>query len=336
MTAHELLSAGDFGAAIATFRDDLTRDQNSLLSHQGLGLALAAVGQASDALSHTSLAAKRQPANPDFRYAHAFALAAAGRLDEAITEYDVALALAPTHLGARNGLLGALLQKGTHSDVTEAEPYLDRARKIDSRNPTTLGIYLDFLIRTDQKGKVKQLVPSISDAARSDPRFAELLTRIPDEFRPVQPVAPVSAPPPAVPVAKPVAMPTSAPAPYQAKYRHEAEKTEWQPIAYNIMCGLWILLALLSIAAALRQNAPGATPFVVIMSLLQIGVAIGLLMRTDWISVVGRMYCILTILGQIFPFWLSLTYRDWLSFGLSIVSIAFAGFLYYLIGYEND
>ena len=335
MTAHELLAAGDYGAAIAAFRDELARDPNSLLSHQGLGLALAAVGQSADAVVHTAIAVERQPAHPDFRYAHGFALASGGRLDEAIAEFDTALALAPTHLGARNGLLSALTQKGAQSDVTEAETYLDRARKLDSRNPATVGAYVDFLIRTDQKGKVKQLLPSLTDAARSDPRFADLLNRIPEDFRPLQPVAPVSAPPTVGP-ARLIATTSAAPPSYQPKYRHEADKAEWQPIAYNIVCGIWILLALLSIAGALRQDAPGATPFVVTMSLLQIGVAVGLLMRTDWISVVGRAYCILSILGQIFPFWMSLAMKAWLSFGLSVVSIAFAGFLYYLIGYENE
>ena len=127
------------------------------------------------------------------------------------------------------------------------------------------------------------------------------------------------------------------PAPnYQPQYRHLADKKEWQPIAYNIVCVLWILASAYNCFLAIQMDLPGFTPYMLVTSGLTIAVVIGLLMRSEWIAMIGRALCILTILGQIFPFWISLGRQRWGEFALSVLVLALAGFMIYLINYENE
>jgi tetratricopeptide (TPR) repeat protein len=339
MTAAEIFATGDYAGAVTAYRAELGLDPNSITLKKGLGTALVMTGDTATGLPFLAEAADRQPGNGEFRYAYGFGLAQSGDLDLAVKEFDACLALQPDHRAAKPALVNALLKLGTIADVASAEAYFDRARKVDPKNPDAWGAYLSYLVKTDQKGKVKNLIPTLPDVVKLDARMAATLQSMPDEFKPTAPApAAPSAVSPAVRAAvgniAPGAMP-AAPA-YQPRYRDQSQKAAWQPIAYNIVCGLWLLSAAWTLITALIANVPFATPFLATLSAIQLAVVTGLLLRNEWVAIIGKAMCYLTIMGQIFPFWTSMGRGRWGEFAVSLLTIGLAGFMIYLIGHEND
>ncbi|MDX2064232.1 MAG: tetratricopeptide repeat protein [Fimbriimonadaceae bacterium] len=150
---------GEYQLAADLFGQALQDSPNSAALLRDHGLALALAGRPEDALTSAGKAAQLQPANPDIRYAHGYVLALAGRHAEAIEELDRALILKTTHTAAREALLGALTAQAhavADTDPGTAEAALHRAMKLDSRNPKRAADYLEFLSRTNQKGKLQR------------------------------------------------------------------------------------------------------------------------------------------------------------------------------------
>jgi tetratricopeptide (TPR) repeat protein len=339
MTAAEIFATGDYAGAVTAYRAELGLDPNSIILQKGLGTALVMTGDTATGLPYLAAAADRQPGNGEFRYAYGFGLAQSGELEAAVKELDACLALQPDHRAAKPALVTALLKLGAKVDLASAEAFYDRARKVDPKNPDAWGAYISYLVKTDQKGKVKNLLPNLPDVVKLDARMAATLQSIPDDFKPTAPAptAPTAVSPAvkaAVGNIAPGAMP-SAPA-YQPRYRNQSQKAAWQPIAYNIVCGLWLLSAAWTLISAVIANVPFATPFLATLSAIQLAVVTGLLLRNEWVAIVGKAMCYLTIMGQIFPFWTALMRGRWGDFAVAVLTIGLAGFMIYLIGHEND
>lgn len=117
--------AGDAAAAQALLEEGLARAPDAARLWLGLGLSLLREGRAPAAAAEKFAAARKlAPADPEFAYNHALALAKSGDLAGAQTAYRDALARAPTFAPALLNL-GNLLAEARR--LAEASEFLARA-----------------------------------------------------------------------------------------------------------------------------------------------------------------------------------------------------------------
>src|SRR5690554_2326334 len=103
--ADDLYAKQDYAAAAEEYRTLLQMQPASTTAMKQLGLALTMSKQVDEGVKTLQVAAAMQPADPEIRYAHGYALGSAGKFDEAIEEFDAALNLQANHIPARQGLV---------------------------------------------------------------------------------------------------------------------------------------------------------------------------------------------------------------------------------------
>jgi tetratricopeptide (TPR) repeat protein len=105
--ANSLLAGKQFGSAIRHYQQTLELDPKYELAHYvhyGLGNAYEAIGEPEQALSEYQHALALKADHVGARYRLASVLHSAGRLDEAIDQYRQTLAIDPNHAGAERAL----------------------------------------------------------------------------------------------------------------------------------------------------------------------------------------------------------------------------------------
>lgn len=120
--------------SIALCRRAIEVTENNYTMHNNLGNALKETGRMDEAISQYSLALQ---INPDYAHAHnnlGAALAMRNSLDEAINHYLRALEINPNNAEVHNGLGAALAKKG---QLNEAISYYHHALKIDPDHAKT-------------------------------------------------------------------------------------------------------------------------------------------------------------------------------------------------------
>jgi len=108
-----------------------------------------------------------QPGQADFHTNLGLALAATGRLDEAIAEYQAAISLRPNLAAAHNHLSLALAGKG---QIQEAIAALERAIKISPREARS---HCNLALALLQQGRQDAAIASFQKTVELDPRFAD-------------------------------------------------------------------------------------------------------------------------------------------------------------------
>ena len=367
--ADELYANQDYLAAAEEYRK-LTHGQpgNTVLMKQ-LGLALTLGKQTEEGVKTLQTASAMQPADAEIRYAHGYALGMAGRFDEAIEELDVALNLQPNHVPARQGLIYCLLTSGqaiAQVNPILGEQRLDRAYKLDPRNPHVAAANLDFMAKGNQKGKAVNFIKDLDSQVKGQSPLKELIERLESdsEFGPHLRQASMTqrATAPSVIPQGPGGSLKQIPCPscrqqimdYAAICPHcnarlRATGTfagrdtgpahEWQEIVYTIMSVLWCLLTGFQAAGSFllmqnsREGTSGPFAFFFIVSLAQFVIGLGLLFRQEWIAFIAKIMCYITLFTSAYGLMIDFGLGHILAGVLDIVTLGIAGFMVYLINY---
>lgn len=167
--AEAAYQAGDYSTAVRIYGELLAKEPNSSSLLRGYALSQGLLGNHTEALESARKAAKIQPADPEVRYTLGYLLGLSGDHRAAISELDTTLILKTNHIPAKLALVASLVMDGEASEADDkehAEQVLNRAYKMDQRNPATANAYLQFLHRTGQRGKVVRELSSLDESIK--------------------------------------------------------------------------------------------------------------------------------------------------------------------------
>jgi len=148
---------------ITLFGHALSVTSNNALAHNNLGLALAAQGKLSEAVEHLSEAVRILPRSADARSNLGFLLAGQGRIDEAIEQYTESVRLDPTRADAQNGLGLVLAAKGR---LDQAMQHFAAALRLD---PENVEVLTNLARGRAAQGKTAEAVSHYRHALRLSP-----------------------------------------------------------------------------------------------------------------------------------------------------------------------
>jgi tetratricopeptide (TPR) repeat protein len=365
--ADDLYSKQEYLAAADVYRKlAVSQPGNTILMKQ-LGLSLTMGKQVDEGMKTLKTAAVMQPADPEIRYAYGYALGMAERFDEAIDEFDAALNLSPNHIPARQGLIYSLLTSG--QAIAEVNPMLgeqrlDRAHKLDPKNPHVAAANLGAMVKGNQKGKAVNFVKDLDSHAKTQSPLKELIEKLesdPDfQVHMKQASMAHRAAAPNVLPQGPGSNLKQVPCPacrlpimdYAAICPHcnfkiratgtfagrdTGPKHEWQEIAYTIMSLVVVAFSILGIATTFGPAQKGefadfnAVPFAA--SCIQLCFGLGLLFRQGWIGFIAKIFLWIRVAVSLPFFAVYFLAGRWIWAGTELIQLAVAGFMIYLINY---
>jgi tetratricopeptide (TPR) repeat protein len=160
-------AAGDFASARDFYQTAVDRNPNDAEAHNNLGQALERLGRVADAVTHFERAVALVPDKWAYRFNLAHGVGAAGQWDRAITEYREAVRLFPADYATQYNLALALYKRG---DPSAAVPEFEKAIALAPSEPSfhfSLGMTFEKLGR-------------VSEAVREYRRFLEMDPLSPD------------------------------------------------------------------------------------------------------------------------------------------------------------
>lgn len=126
---NEAAGRGDMTAAIDRYRQALARDAQRTHSHAGLGMALATLGESSEAMPHLREAIRQGEADPSVANALGVLLAQSGQVADARAVFETAFARHPSDPNLAHNL-ARLLVTSPATDRADAERALRLARSV--------------------------------------------------------------------------------------------------------------------------------------------------------------------------------------------------------------
>ncbi len=364
--ADAAFKSGDFATAAETYRQIAMVDPANASAWRGLGVSLIQTGAMDEALAASKKAAELQPGSADCRYAHGYALGALKRFPEAIAELDAALALQPNHGPARQVLIFALIQHGralADQDPRLAETYLERAYKVDHRNPNAIAPFLEHLRVTGQKGKAAQTIGHLDDGLKNDPNVKPILDKMHEDpaFHMVLNQAAMAQDNVVAKAAVQAPVQSSinyVPCPncrqqiadYAAicphcNFQNRAVGTfagrdtgpryEWQEVAYTVVAVIWILNAGWNIFSATRL-APPLKDYFLTLSIANAGIGLGMLFRMEMVMTIAKIFCYINLMFGSIYLLIGLMELRWAAIATNFFTVSIAGLMIYLINYNSD
>jgi tetratricopeptide (TPR) repeat protein len=174
--ASEAMNRGEHAAALPLLKRAVAESPGDAVVHNSYASALAATGRVKEAVAEYRRATALSPDYPDAHNNLASALVQTGRPDEAVGEFRRALALKPDFAEAHSGLGGALAQAGK---VDEAIPHLQKAVELGLRNP---GALANLCLALSLAGRPQEAIPRAREAVAlsggQDPLILDLLGRL--------------------------------------------------------------------------------------------------------------------------------------------------------------
>ncbi|MEN6457848.1 MAG: tetratricopeptide repeat protein [Thermoguttaceae bacterium] len=164
----------DYRSELAIWQDTAAKSPRNARAHNNLGNAIAAEGRREEAIMQFQEALQWQPAFPEAHNNLGNALAGLGRSDEAIGQFRLALAARPDYGEAHNNLGSVLASRG---QLDEAVRHLRRACEIelDSAAPhANLGLAMVRL------GELDEAIAEFRKALAIQPESAELYFNLGD------------------------------------------------------------------------------------------------------------------------------------------------------------
>lgn len=150
----------------------LKENPNSWMAHLNLGVDLFKAGRLDDALNEYQQAVLLHPNGDTEQGNYGMALLEKGRYVEAIEHFNAALALNPNMFSVHNGLGLAYFKTG-HPE--QAEPHYRRALELQ---PTASGVWLNLAQVLARRGQVEEALQCCRKAASLAPRDADPLCRL--------------------------------------------------------------------------------------------------------------------------------------------------------------
>jgi Flp pilus assembly protein TadD len=174
--ASDSMNAGDHQAAIPLLKQAVAESPGDAVVHNSYASALAATGRLKEAVAEYRRAAALSPDYPDAHNNLASALVQTGRGDESIGEFRKALALKPDFAEAHAGLGGVLAQAGR---VDEAIPHLQKAVDLSPQNP---GALANLCLALSLAGRPEEAIPHARQAVAlsngQNPLLLDMLGRL--------------------------------------------------------------------------------------------------------------------------------------------------------------
>lgn len=156
----------DYRSALAIWDDTVTKWPENPRARDNLGDALSQAGKVKDAIGQYEAAVRLKP-----DYAEAYnnlgvTLAQSGSAPEAIKNYQQALRIDPNYAEAHSNFANTLKQS---SRVPEAIEQYEQALRID---PDMAGTHYNLAVTLEQAGRVQDAVGHYEHALRIDPQMA--------------------------------------------------------------------------------------------------------------------------------------------------------------------
>jgi Flp pilus assembly protein TadD len=174
--ASEAMNKGEHEAAIPLLEQALTESPGDAVVHNSYGSALAATGRLAEAVAQYRKATALATDYPEAHNNLASALVQSGRKDEAAREFEKALALRPDFAEAHSGLGGLLAQTGK---VNEAIPHLQKAVELGPQNAMAR---TNLCLALSMAGRAQEAVPHAEQAVAltnaENPLVLDLLGRL--------------------------------------------------------------------------------------------------------------------------------------------------------------
>jgi tetratricopeptide (TPR) repeat protein len=181
-----LAEIGQADEAIEHYRQALRINPGYASAHTNLGIELYRRGKVDEAFDHYAKALK---INPDFENAHmqlGIALAGIGRIPEAIDHYAAILRINPASSEAHNNLGNIFLKQGRMEAATR---HYSRAIKI---NPNYAAAYNNMGAAMIQLGRLNRAIVLFKEAVRIDPAFSDARNNLESASKAKRPGAPSS------------------------------------------------------------------------------------------------------------------------------------------------
>jgi tetratricopeptide (TPR) repeat protein len=153
--------------SIELFNYTLRATNNNYMAHTNLGIALAAEGKIDEAVSHYRTALQIRPNDDSTHYNMANALKKQGANEEAIVHYRETLRINPYYSKAHNNI-GVYLEAQLKHD--EAIYHYRQALLVEPGNP---GIYFNLGVALAKKGELKEAIESFRTAIYLNPNYEE-------------------------------------------------------------------------------------------------------------------------------------------------------------------
>lgn len=361
----EFLRAHDYDAAILAYREAIKQQPTGAYAYRMIANCYLAMQGYADAVEWAEKGASLQPTDPEARYALGYALGASGRYLEGIRELDATIELSPTHIAAKQALVYCLTQVGNQlaqTDLKDAEPYFDRAHKLEQNNPHHFATLLDLYMRSGQRGKAIKIYQDVSEAVRGSKDAEAVVKRFESdpEYKAAVRQTSFGSPPSTSVSPKPTAtQPQQIPCPgcglpimsFAAVCPHCRRKlkaygsfadidrgpaVEWQEVAFTITAILWTLWNGAGVVTGLMQKNETARMFYTTINVLFCLVGVGMVFRWQTPMFIGR---IIVWLGIIYAAWMVLVSA---MVGVWIIAAIFAGFflvsafMAYLFSYVSE
>ena len=159
----------------AMYRDRLTfyqtileKNPDSWMAQNNLGIALAAAGRLPEAIEHYQAAVRIKPTFPDVHNDLGAALLGVGRAPEALEEFRIALGLQPAYAAALGNLGDALMQMGRTQEAVPDYQQALRLKPNDAQAHNNLGIAFS------QLGRNTEAADQFAAASRLQPDNTEI------------------------------------------------------------------------------------------------------------------------------------------------------------------
>ena len=153
--------------SISLFNHALEATKDNYMAHTNLGIALAAEGKIDEAVSHYRAALQINPNDDTTHYNLANALKKQGADEEAIVHYQEALRISPYYSKAHNNI-GVCLEAQLKHD--EAIYHYRQALQFEPNNP---GIHFNLGIALAKKGELKEAIDHFRTAIYLNPNYEE-------------------------------------------------------------------------------------------------------------------------------------------------------------------
>jgi len=157
----------DYTSALTIWQDTVEKRPNNPLAHRNLGTALEHAGRIEEAIAQYEQALRLQPDDAEAHYNLGNALAKLGRTPEAIAQYEQALRIKPDLAMVHSNLGATLIGQGR---VQEGIGHYEQALRINPNLAITqnnLGLVLD------QLGRLAEAIGHYEQALRIQPGYAE-------------------------------------------------------------------------------------------------------------------------------------------------------------------
>lgn len=321
-----------------------------------LGFSQYACQLFTDSVTSMGRAVGLQPENPENNFGLGMANAATGDFDSAISSFDETVRLRPDHPHAKKGLVDALLRRAqvylSQNNGQYAEHDMDRAVKIDRRNPEPVLVLAKYFVDTGQQARAGKLAQQALLDMPNDSTIKAAAHQLG-----------VSAPTSAVteaqkkaqvqqsqegscPACKKTVMNWASVCPHcstvirqipsQFAGRDTGPRYSWKEVAYKIMAVLWILNGVFSIFQGFmltqgEQVFRGIEMYSYVVGAIIIGMGIGLLLETEWVQFVAKIVCILYMMGACYYLLVGFGIGKPVYIGIGSFQLLLGGFQVYFL-----